>query len=580
MAGIKIVDLPAVGRDLAATDLFEMSLVGGTGSRKITGQEIMNASKLSVNNTPVINGTAGRIFFQDAANVLQQSANLFWDETNGRLGIGTSTPFNGLNAIQSLQLAYGTSNIDVGGFCSLGKITQSGYGAVGSNYYLDNLNALRRKNADSVSIIDFSSAGFYFRNSPGGATNSVILLTELASIRSNGNMLINTVTDAGYKLDVNGTARVVGPTLAVGDWTSRSTSVYVRALAGGTENRGFYIGKGASNDGNVGSFTFQDTTNTLNIRSPYNNGTIAMSFEGNTNSIQFHNQSGTAISKFFSNTGNWGIGTTTDNGYKIEVVGTGRFSSSINVGGNGTTGSSSSAGFIVQDNGNTVGSSFVHCQSARLSIFANPQAFAAGFEPSSGGISSTNALAFMSSSTTRMKITTTGNVLINTTTDAGFRLDVNGTSIVRGILNVGTINTGFSFSGADCIIFNNGGSQGAISLAMGGDNYFRIYQPINAGSGVTSGTINTITTPITYAWASGTASPNLFQLNPNYNFTGTYSGIVRGFYYNPSLTSMTGVTHYAIHSTSGRVRLEGLPTSPTGLTAGDLWNNGGVINIV
>ncbi len=76
MAGIKIVDLPAVGRDLAATDLFEMSLVGGTGSRKITGQEIMNASKLSVNNTPVINGTSGRIFFQGSTNVLQQSGNL------------------------------------------------------------------------------------------------------------------------------------------------------------------------------------------------------------------------------------------------------------------------------------------------------------------------------------------------------------------------------------------------------------------------------------------------------------------------------------------------------------------------
>ena len=91
MAGIKIVDLPAVGRDLAATDLFEMSLVGGTGSRKITGQEIMNASKLSVNNTPVINGTSGRIFFQGSTNVLQQSSSLFWDNT-GFLGIGTSTP--------------------------------------------------------------------------------------------------------------------------------------------------------------------------------------------------------------------------------------------------------------------------------------------------------------------------------------------------------------------------------------------------------------------------------------------------------------------------------------------------------
>lgn len=36
----KIIDLPAVGRNMIGTDLFELSLAGGTGSRKITGAEI------------------------------------------------------------------------------------------------------------------------------------------------------------------------------------------------------------------------------------------------------------------------------------------------------------------------------------------------------------------------------------------------------------------------------------------------------------------------------------------------------------------------------------------------------------
>ena len=36
----KIIDLPAVGRNMIGTDLFELSLVGGTGSKKITGAEI------------------------------------------------------------------------------------------------------------------------------------------------------------------------------------------------------------------------------------------------------------------------------------------------------------------------------------------------------------------------------------------------------------------------------------------------------------------------------------------------------------------------------------------------------------
>ena len=40
MAGIKINDLPDVGRNLASTDMFELSLAGATGSRKISGAQL------------------------------------------------------------------------------------------------------------------------------------------------------------------------------------------------------------------------------------------------------------------------------------------------------------------------------------------------------------------------------------------------------------------------------------------------------------------------------------------------------------------------------------------------------------
>ena len=41
----KINDLTALGRNLDPTDLLEVSLTGGTGSRKITGQQIIDSSK-------------------------------------------------------------------------------------------------------------------------------------------------------------------------------------------------------------------------------------------------------------------------------------------------------------------------------------------------------------------------------------------------------------------------------------------------------------------------------------------------------------------------------------------------------
>jgi hypothetical protein len=50
---------------------------------------------------------------------------------------------------------------------------------------------------------------------------------------------------------------------------------------------------------------------------------------------------------------------------------------------------------------------------------------------------------FYSSNAERMRIATTGNVLINTTTDAGFRLDVNGTARVKGTGNNSATTTAF-----------------------------------------------------------------------------------------------------------------------------------------
>jgi hypothetical protein len=200
MAGIKIVDLPAVGRDLAATDLFEMSLAGGTGSRKITGQEIMNASKLSVNNTPVINGTSGRIFFQDATNVLQQSANLFWDNTNGRLGIGTSIPAHPMDirsTTQSTVLAIRNNGM-------------SGQGNSTAQLFLSNIDGF-------TSQLTLSNSGILLATHGNNSTftiNGLLSVGSLFRVLSTGNVLIGTTTDAGYKLDVNGTFRALVSTEA------------------------------------------------------------------------------------------------------------------------------------------------------------------------------------------------------------------------------------------------------------------------------------------------------------------------------------------------------------------------------
>ena len=52
--------------------------------------QIAPASGITVGTTAVTSGTIGRVFFQGTGDVVQQSASLFWDNTNARLGVGAT----------------------------------------------------------------------------------------------------------------------------------------------------------------------------------------------------------------------------------------------------------------------------------------------------------------------------------------------------------------------------------------------------------------------------------------------------------------------------------------------------------
>lgn len=68
----------------------------------------------------VVGGTEGSVLFVGAASVLaQDNANFFWDDTNNRLGIGTTTPSTALDVV-------GTVNISVGANIPYVNTTTSG----------------------------------------------------------------------------------------------------------------------------------------------------------------------------------------------------------------------------------------------------------------------------------------------------------------------------------------------------------------------------------------------------------------------------------------------------------------------
>jgi len=138
---------------------------------------------ITIGTTAITSGTVGRVLFEGTGNVVSESANLFWDNTNARLGVGTSSPSEKLEIVSgAIQLsnAQGIRSRYTGGaaFTILQMFSDN-------NTYLDGANDILFRVA-------------------AGATTAMRLKS------ATGNVLINTTTDAGYQLDVNGTARVSG----------------------------------------------------------------------------------------------------------------------------------------------------------------------------------------------------------------------------------------------------------------------------------------------------------------------------------------------------------------------------------
>jgi len=139
----------------------------------------------------ITSATAGSVLFAGAAGVLaQDNANFFWDDTNNRLGIGTSTP---------------TCPLDV----------------IASNTTAINLR-LRGRASDSVGQMEFwnnaqtTRYGYFATDSTGMfllSTQAIPLIfgsntTEVMRLTSGGSVTIGNISATGSKFQVNGSAAI------------------------------------------------------------------------------------------------------------------------------------------------------------------------------------------------------------------------------------------------------------------------------------------------------------------------------------------------------------------------------------
>jgi hypothetical protein len=179
VTSVAALTLGTTGTDLTST------VATGTTTPVITlnvpTASAANRGALSSTDWNTFNGkftlpalTSGSVLFSNGTTIAQNNANFFWDNTNSRLGVGTATPL---------------AKID-----STGTIRATGVSAISSGFGIE-----LSYESTVGNIYVFNRATFAF-----GTLN----LNDKARIYSNGNFGIGTSTDAGYKLDVNGTARV------------------------------------------------------------------------------------------------------------------------------------------------------------------------------------------------------------------------------------------------------------------------------------------------------------------------------------------------------------------------------------
>jgi len=202
------------------------TLVSGTNIKTVNGTTILGSGDLTISTgitigtTAITSGTVGRVLFQGTGNVVQQSSSLFWDSTNNRLGIGTSSPLypldvNGMGRVQGQFLSGGGTPLALTGESfAFQTVVASGpggsvFGTNGSNpSFIDILSNNNFWHISNRSLGYNDRLGIYNATFTGATATYT---SELFTFHKTGNFSINTTTDAGFKLDVNGTARVSGP---------------------------------------------------------------------------------------------------------------------------------------------------------------------------------------------------------------------------------------------------------------------------------------------------------------------------------------------------------------------------------
>jgi hypothetical protein len=485
-----------VGRIFVSTDTFAFfrdngtgwDLIGGPGTGTVTGS-----------------GAAGQVSFWNGASSITGSNDLFWDSVNGHLGVGTVTPGTALdvkhdqNTVVQLEQITATNDIRIAfinsgvGLWRIGSFYNAGANDFGIFDVVGAIQPVTVKKTTGQVLIGTSTVG------TGKLT--------VASATGDNHIQIVGATSPSLRID----SAESGPTKRIGIGLATAVNNFIQ----NSQNLDMCIFNGSTSAAGNMLFGIYDT-GLANVQEAAR----------------------------ISSARNFLIGTITDTGQKLQVSGTANITGLSTFGNNVLIGIDSVLGINTTDG--TDNGYLAICGASQDGVTRGGHIYLSGNERNtdagsvvistgntSTGTGAIAATVFRNAGSESMRLSSSNNLLIGTTTDAGQKLQVNGTSFLNGNVQIGLDSNPF------------------LNIANGGS------------TNVTSG-IN---------WLYG-------------------SGLVNGG--GIEMAAPTGNSFYMIFKTrnagstaermrikeNGVINLTSIPTSAAGLSSGDIYSNLGILTIV
>lgn len=206
-----------------------------------------------------------------------------------------------------------------------GSLGVTGSISVTSGNIILNSNRIYLGN-NATQMLYTSGADVYLEN--GATSRKIIFNNTSAGVFqfNNGNVLINTTTDSGFKLDINGTTRIQGATTLANELMKIDNS------AQGSNSTILFPANSPFFYANTYAFNFGATSN--GGGAAFTNGVLQVWNQLNLNNLLILSDGNSTANERLRVTkgGNVLINTTTDAGYKLDVNGTARVSGNVTLG--------------------------------------------------------------------------------------------------------------------------------------------------------------------------------------------------------------------------------------------------------